>query len=391
MTDGLAVLVVDDDANVREGVREALSSFGHQVTEAEDGAAAVELLAHETFDVAICDVHMPRLDGMSLFRRIRRDAPGTAVVIMTSYARIPDAIDSVRDGAVDYVTKPFDPDDFARTVVAPIAVHKTLRKKFEAARAELVAATAGAKLVTWSPAMRALSDRIAVLASSDASVVVTGGRGTGKELVARTLHVQGVRRDGPLVIVEGSTLAEVLEAGERRELGVEGAHHDAWLRAAMGGTLVLDGLEHVSLAAQARLLRAIGEPGVTPRRGPGGRPLGVRLVTLTREALADRAARGEMVESLYYRLAGVQLHVPTLAERREDLAPLVTQLLRELQPPMRTLPGITPGAWRALSRAPFEGNVRQLRWALEHALAMAEGGPLALEHLPDEVRSAAVE
>jgi CheY-like chemotaxis protein len=216
----LDVLLVDDDDNVRESVAVALLGAGHKVTEACDGAEALDLLASHAFDLAICDVQMPRLDGLTLFRRLRRDAPGTAVIIMTSHGKIPDVVDTLRDGASDYVTKPFDPDEFTQRVVAPIAEHRALRMRFEAARAQLVARDTGACLVAVSPAMRALEGRMALLSQSDASVVITGDRGTGKELVARTLHAQGPRRDGPLVLVDGALLPELLRASELAESGV---------------------------------------------------------------------------------------------------------------------------------------------------------------------------
>src|ERR1019366_2574900 len=242
----LDVLLVDDDENVRESVALALVNAGHQVTEAADGAEAADLLSSHAFDLAICDVQMPRLDGLALFRRIPREAPGTAVVIMTSYGRVPDVVDSMRDGAVDYVTKPFDPDEFAHNVVGPIAEHRSLKRKFEAARAQFVSRATGVTLVAVSPAMRSVADRITLLAQSDASVVVTGDRGTGKELVARTLHAQGSRREGPFVLVERALLPEVLEASDA-----------AWLQEAAGGTLVLSGIESLPLRIQASLVRII--------------------------------------------------------------------------------------------------------------------------------------
>jgi DNA-binding NtrC family response regulator len=380
----LEVLLVDDDDNVRESVAGALLSAGHEVIEACDGAQAVELLSKHAFDLAICDVRMPKLDGLALFRRLRREAPGTAVVIMTSHGKIPDVIDTLRDGAADYVTKPFDPDEFTRLVVAPIAEHRALRRRFDAARARLVARDTGAKLVTESPKMRCVADRIALLAQSDAAVVVTGQRGAGKELVARTLHAQGPRHDGPLVLLDGALLPELLRASELAESGASAPPAATWFREAAGGTLVLRGLEGLPLAEQAALVRVISAPAAIARRDADGTPLGTRLVTLGQEPLTLRMSRGEMLDSLYYRLNGTTLHVPRLAERAEDLCPLIVQLLRQLQPPTRTLPGLTTAAWKALSSYGYPGNVRELRWILEHALAMSDGRPIDVSHLPAE-------
>jgi DNA-binding NtrC family response regulator len=380
----LDVLLVDDDDNVRESVAVALLGAGHKVTEACDGAEALDLLACHAFDLAICDVQMPRLDGLTLFRRLRRDAPGTAVIIMTSHGKIPDVVDTLRDGASDYVTKPFDPDEFTQRVVAPIAEHRALRMRFEAARAQLVARDTGACLVAVSPAMRALEGRMALLSQSDASLVITGDRGTGKELVARTLHAQGPRRGGPLVLVDGALLPELLRASELAESGVRDPPAETWLREAEGGTLVLRGLEGLPIREQAALVRLISNPHAIARRAGDGSPLGTRVITLGREPLAARSERGDLLESLYYRLNGTTLHVPRLVDRAEDLCPLVTRLLEELQPPTLTLPGLTPEAWKALSGYTYPGNVRELRWILEHALAMSDGGPIDVSHLPAE-------
>jgi DNA-binding NtrC family response regulator len=380
----LDVLLVDDDDNVRESVAGALLSAGHKVTEASDGAQAVALLSSHAFDLAICDVVMPRLGGLALLRHLRRDAPATAVVMMTSHGKIPDAIDALRDGAADYVTKPFDPDEFTRRVVAPIAEHRALRRRFEAAYARLVARDTGGLLVAVSPKMRCVADRIVLLAQSDASVVVTGERGTGKELVARTLHAQGPRRDGPLVLVDGALLPELLRASELADSGATGLPGAAWVREAAGGTMVLRGLEELPLAEQAALVRVISAPGVIARRDADGSPLGMRLITLGQEPLAARMSRGQMLDALYYRLNGTTLQVPRLVEREEDLCPLVAQLLRQLQPPSRTIPAVSTAAWKALSSYGYPGNVRELRWILEHALAMSDGGPIGMSHLPAE-------
>ncbi|HEY8041999.1 MAG TPA: response regulator [Polyangiaceae bacterium] len=379
----MEVLVADDDDIVREAVASALVSAGHRVTEASDGAQAVELLGSRVFDLAICDVHMPKLDGMALLRRIRREAPGTAVVIMTGFAQIPDVVGSMRDGAVDYVTKPFDPVEFARRVVAPIAERRGLRKTFDRARAAMVGRATGAVLVAESPAMRAVMDRVQVLANTDAPVLVIGDRGTGKKLVARAIHAQGPRREGPLVLADGMLLADLLlapEDGDELELRPE--HR---FREAIGGTLVLEGVERLSTRAQGRLLRAIDAPGAAARRSPWWHPLGIRVITLSRESLADRATSGQLLESLYYRLNGVQLHVPALEARAADLCPLVVQLIQELEAPGMIPPALTPAAWKALSDYAFPGNVRELRWILEHAMALADGGPIDLSHLPSEI------
>jgi DNA-binding NtrC family response regulator len=385
---GLDVLVVDDDDLVRESLTLALIDAGHLVTEATDGAEAAQLIRNHAFDLAICDVMMPKLDGLSLMRQIRRAAPATAVVLMTSLGKVTDVVDSMRSGVVDYVTKPFDPDEFTHRVVGPLAQRQWIHRKLHDARARFTARSTGVTLVAGSPVMRRLTDRIGVLACCDASVLVTGDRGTGKELVARAMHAQGARREGPFVLVDGALLPEVLLASGRGELSGDGTPRDGWLREATGGTLVLDGLENVPLDVQAHLVRALTVPGVAATRSMGWQPLGVRLITLAREELAPRVVAGQFLDALYYRLNATQVRVPTLEERGEDLWPLVTELLREIEPPARTLPGVTSDAWSVLSNYPFPGNVRELRWALEQAVATSGGGPIDAHHLPAELRAA---
>ncbi len=325
---------------------------------------------------------MPKLDGLTLLRRIRRETPSTAVVIMTSFAEVPDVVGSMRDGAVDYVTKPFDPDEFVDNVVEPIAERRSVARRFDAARSEFVARSTGVTLVTRSPKMSSLASRIAMLGSSDASVVVRGDKGTGKGLVARTLHAQSSRRDGPLVLVEGGALPEILRASAEHNLLTDGRPRHAWFRVASGGTLVIDEVDRVPLRAQSRLRGVLDEPSLRARRGPSWEPLGVRVISLTREDLASKVAAAELLESLYYQLNGIELQVPTLRERAEDLCPLAAELLRELSPANTTSPGLSAAAWNAIERHDFRGNVRELRWVLEQALAVSNGREIDVCHLP---------
>jgi two-component system response regulator HydG len=383
----LDVLVVDDDDDVREGVARALANAGHQVTEASDGEKALSLIDARPFDVAICDVRMPRVDGLMLLRRLRREAPGTSVVMMTSFASIPDVVGSIRDGAVNYVTKPFDPEDFVRDVVGPLAEKCLLRKSFELARTQAVGREAGGTFIGTSLTMRQLADRAATVARGDASVLITGERGTGKKLMARTIHAESPRRDGPLVIVPCATLADLMLESELR--GLDGAvsenRRDAWFRAAQGGTLVLDGIDLLPVGAQGSLLRTIDEPGAHARRSSTWQPLGVRLISLARESLVERVAARRFLESLMFRLNTVQLRIPPLRQRDGELYSLVSHFLRQATPPSCVAAGLTPRAWKALAGYPFPGNVRELAWALEQALAVADGGEIDREHLPPEV------
>ena len=287
--------------------------------------------------------------------------------------------------AVDYVTKPFDPEDFALNVVGPIAQRRTLMKKFEEARAAAPAARQGARLVGTSLAMRQQTSRIALAAPGDASVVIVGDSGTGKKLVARTIHAQSPRRYGPLVVVPAAALPELALRCESPERPLYDDPRNEWFRAAEGGTLVLDGIERISISAQSNLLRLIEEPTAHARRSQEWQPVGVRLISLTTEQPAHLVAERAFLGPLFFRLNAMQLPVPSLYVRDGVLYVLVCHFLREFTPPGRGAPSLTPRAWRALSAYRFPGNVRELAWALEHAIANADVDEIDMDDLPDEV------
>ena len=387
----LDILLVDDDADTRSSIAGALASAGHHVTEASDGEMALALLDHRSFDLAVCDVQMPKMDGLTLCRRMRHESPRTAVVIMTAFATIPDVVGTLRDGAVDFVTKPFDPEEFTTRIVGPIADRHSLRKTFEQAQKEMIGRDAGSELVGESRIMRQLIDRTTVIAASDASVLITGESGTGKKLLARTLHARSPRSGGPFVVVPCESLPDLMLESELLDLVNmgESVHRDAWFRSAAGGTLVLDGIDRLPMAAQSGLLRVIEEPSTRARRDPTWQPLGVRVVSIARASLAESMAKRRFLDGLYFRLNAVQLRMPSLAERDGDLHLLAAHILRRLTPSAATMrrPGLSPMAWRALASHEFRANVRDLASMLESALALAHGDEIDLEHLPDDVRA----
>jgi two-component system response regulator AtoC len=370
----LDVLLVDDDAVVRESIAEGLGRAGYAVTEAEDGEKAASLLTERAFDVAVCDVKLPKMDGLALLDLLRREAPDTVVVVMTAFEDVPDAVRSIRHGAFDYVPKPFDVDAFARDVLAPVARRKALRAELAAARGGFVARVAGGLFIAESKAMRTVGRHVELLAQSDVPVLFTGDAGVGKELAARALHALGPRREGPLVVVSCKD---------------DSPAPSEWLAAASGGTLVLDEVEALGAPAQARLLHAVERPENRARRDESWTPWGARLVSLARDDLTAATLRGAFSEALLMRLAPLSVRIPTLAERSADFAPLVQELLRELTPPGSVPPGISPSAWQELSTRPFPGNVRELAVTLERALLLSDGAEIDLPHLPDMHRARA--
>jgi DNA-binding NtrC family response regulator len=381
----LDILLVDDDSMIRESIADALEEAGHTVTQACDGEQAANLSRAHVYDVAVCDVQMPKMDGLTLFRKLRRDSPATAVVIMTSFGRIPDVIGSLRDGAVDYVTKPFDPSEFTRKIIGSIDERKSLRRTFDRARTKSTTVRTGTPLLGDSPAMFRVQERVKTLADVDTPILITGDTGTGKDLAARVIHAESPRKNGPFVVIPCASLTELMVESELRELSElrAGTQRDAWFRAAEQGTIVLHEVGALATSAQASLLRVLRDPTVRARRSRQWQPLGVRVIATSTEDLAARVAIGTFLDALYYQLKGVGLHMPTLRERDGDLVLLVEHLLRELSVPGVAPPAISPAAWRELERRVFVGNVQELRWTLEHALTLTEGGEIDAPHLPE--------
>jgi DNA-binding NtrC family response regulator len=386
----LEILIVDDDATARTSLGYALIDAGHRVTEAVDGTAAAALVESRVFDVAICDIRLPGMDGITLFRRIRQRAPQTAVILMTAYAAIPDAVAALREGAYDYVTKPFDPEEFTLRIIGRIAERRALRQELEQARAQLSGRDVGASIIGHTPAIARLMERIDTLAQSDAPVLVRGESGTGKELVARTIHARGPRRAKPFVVVRCAAVTPddvdaTLRGAElrgpistrRTDPPVVG---DGW-----GGTVFLDEVSALSTHAQARLIELLRPD--TAGIGVTG-PLDARILSATSCDLRARVAAGTFREDLFFRLCVLDVDIPPLRDRKGDLPLLLQYFLSRLTPAGKVPPGISPRAWAAMTEYDYPGNVREFAHAVERALVLSRGSEIDLEHLPPELMHA---
>jgi DNA-binding NtrC family response regulator len=375
----LDLLLVDDDADQRAVLAQLLGELGHSVREAADGVEALLLIAQEPFDGVICDVQMPRIGGMAVFERLRRDAPGTAVVLITGFANVPDVKTALRAGAIDYLTKPVHPDDLIEALTR-IETAVTMRN-------ECAGSPEDGEIIGRSPPILRLLDQLDAIAASTASVVLTGESGSGKELVAHALHQRSARKNGPFVAINCAAVPETLLEAELfgHERGAfTGAvkKRDGRFKLADGGTLLLDEVAEIPAASQAKLLRALQERAVEPIGADGPVPVDVRLISATHENLKQRVTEGRFREDLYYRLNVIDLRIPTLRERPGDLPLLVAHFLRRWN---RTAATFSTRAWNALSSYPFPGNVRELAHALEHALVLSRGDEIDLQHLPEDV------
>jgi DNA-binding NtrC family response regulator len=383
----LEVLIAEDEPDILDSLRDLVRDLGHRVTTARNGAQAMSLLDRRAFDLTILDIRLPKVDGMTLFRRIRRDRPDSQVILMSAYGTVSDAVNAMKEHAAHYLSKPFDLEELA-TLVDGVARDKRIRDMLAGAEASRPATNG---LVGASRVMLRLRERIAVIARSDAAVVITGESGTGKELVARSIHGQSARRDRPFVAVNCAAFPETLLEAELfgHERGAfTGAvgKREGRFQAAHGGTMFLDEVADMAPTAQAKLLRVLEDGSYQPLGSDATVKVDVRIVSATNADLPARIAAGRFREDIFHRLKVFHVRVPPLRERLEDLP--IKHFYRELCPDRQEGLNLSPAAWTALRGHRFPGNVRELRNALEHALVLAGKGEIRTNHLPQDICSA---
>ena len=357
-----AVLIVDDDPDLRRLLDMRLSAAGYRVSTASSGEEALSRLAVERPRAVITDLRMPGIDGLQLFERIHGADPALPVVVLTAHGSIPDAVAATQSGVYGYLTKPFE----ASELLALLA--RAVGEAPEPARFP--------QIVTVSPLMRALLDEVALLGASDASVLLQGESGTGKEMLARALHDASPRRRGPFVAINCAAIPEALLESELfghargAFTGADRARRGLLLDAS-GGTLFLDEIGDMPLPLQAKLLRVLQEREVRPLGASEAIAVDVRVVSATHRDLEAAIAAQQFREDLYYRLNVVNLRVPPLRERREDIAPLAQHFVERLaRKHGRRIAGFTPDALDLLLRADWPGNVRQLMNVVEQCCAL---------------------
>jgi DNA-binding NtrC family response regulator len=369
------ILVADDDADLRESLAEALADLGHDVVEAADGSAALARIAQGGVDAVLLDLRMPGLDGMRVLEEIRARADPPPVAILTAVPSAANTIEAMRLGAVDHLAKPIGRADLAELVARMLPMDQPAAAP-SAPRADETT------LVGNSGAMRIVQKAIGRLADSDASVLIGGETGTGKEVVARALHFHGRRRGKPFVALNCAAIpADLLESqlfGHVRG-AFTGAVADApgSFRAAQGGTLFLDEIGDMAPALQAKLLRVLEDRVVTPLGGQPV-PVDVRIVSATHRDLAADVRAGRFREDLFYRLGVVPLALPPLRERLADIVELAEHFLAQVAAPPRVLSA--EAAARLLAHD-WPGNVRELRNAMERVSALGRGRTIAAGEL----------
>jgi two-component system response regulator HydG len=387
------VLVCDDKENFTKLFQRILPDDKYDVTTASDGARALGLLSATSFDVIVTDIRMPGADGLDVLREARARDPDVEVILMTAFATVPAAVDAMRQGAFDYLAKPFEPDE-AVLVVERALERRRLRQQARDLRTALAGIHKIDNLVAKSPAMTPVLALIHRAAASDATVLVTGDSGTGKEVAARAIHNSSARKERRFVAVNCGAIPENLIESElfgHVKGAFTGASTDrrGLFEEADGGTLFLDEIAELPLAMQVKLNRVLQERTVRRVGADAEHKVDVRVIAATNLDLRARITDGHFREDLFYRLNVLPIHLPPLRERREDIPVLAAFLLERHGARHRAAPdGFTAEALSALVRYDWPGNVRELENAIERALAVSDGPRIELEALPDEVAQA---
>jgi NtrC-family two-component system response regulator AlgB len=382
------VLVVDDEKNIRATLALCLESADCTVTAVASSAEALLAVERERFEIAFLDLRLADESGMELLPKLLAAQPELAVVVVTAYATIETAVEAMRRGARDYLPKPFTPAQI-RHVVEQITEHRALVGRIAELEARLAESAPDTELASESPIMRAVLETIARVAAADVAVLLRGESGTGKTVLARALHQQSPRRDAPFAVVNCPTLTEELLASElfgHARGAFTGAVRDqpGRVEAAEGGTLFLDEVGELSPALQAKLLRFVQDKQFERVGETRTRSADVRVVAATNRDLEADVAAGRFREDLLYRLNVVELVVPPLRERSEDILPLARGFLAFFARAAKRAPmTLSPAAEEVLLRHTWPGNVRELRNALERVAILWQGQIVEPEALPD--------
>ena len=387
----IKVLVVDDDKTHRFMLKSMFTEWGWKVEEADDGSTALAAVEARSYDAVLMDVRMAKMDGMEALRRIHAFNPAIPVVIMTAFSSVDSAVEAIKIGAHDYLTKPLDFERL-RLTMARALDHRQVIEEREGAKSHKRVEIDTAGIIGRSPVMQELLEMISFVAPTEATVLITGESGTGKELIASALHQNSSRKKGPFVKVNCAALVENLLESElfghekgaftgadrRREGKFVQADH---------GTLFLDEIGETSPAMQVKLLRVLQEHELQRVGGQDVIEVDVRLVAATNRILEDEVKAGRFREDLYYRLNVVSLHVPSLRERREDIPLLVEHFLEMYGVKNnRKVAGVTPGCMDILIHYPWPGNVRELENAMERGVILMRGDYLDEESLPIPIK-----
>jgi DNA-binding NtrC family response regulator len=388
-----AILVVDDDADMRELAHDMLKDRGHQVTTSGSGQEALKRLAEEDYAVVLTDLRMKGMEGLELLGRIKRMYPDINVILMTAFGSVETAVEAMKHGASDYLTKPVKKDELIR-VIERVVREASLRREVSRLRKEVHKEYSFHHILGKSKAIQAVFDLIRRVADSPTNVLITGESGTGKELVAKAIHYNSDRKDAPFVPVNCAAIPEQLLESEL--FGhMRGAFTDAKVdkrglfEEAQKGTLFLDEISELPLMLQAKILRAIQEKEI--RRVGATKPISVdvRIIAATNLNLSEEVKNKRFREDLYYRLNVIELKLPPLRERREDIPLLVEAFLKKCgEVRGKDVKGVTEATLAMLMDYAWPGNVRELENVIERAVTLSRGEKVSPDDLPAAVQGA---
>ncbi|MGD9279612.1 MAG: sigma-54 dependent transcriptional regulator, partial [Desulfobacterales bacterium] len=375
------VLVVDDDSAHRTMLRTLIDGWGYAVSEADDGSTAIEKIKETAFDLVLMDVRMVKISGLEALETIKALNPAIPVIIMTAYSSVETAVKALKQGAHDYLTKPLDFDKMRLTIDRAME-HTRLKEENRLLRETLGQQFDSQNIIGKSRAMLKLLETVSQVAPSEATVLISGDSGTGKELIAGAIHFNSLRKNGPFVKINCAAITETLLESELfgHEKGAfTGADRrkEGRFSQAHGGTLLLDEVSEMSLMMQVKLLRALQEREFNRVGGETTIQVDVRVIAATNKDLKDQINEGAFREDLYYRLNVVELKVPPLSERKEDIPLLARHFLETFAAKNRKeIKGFTPRAMDNLIRYDWPGNVRELMNAVERAVVLARSSYL---------------
>ncbi len=387
MAEKISILIVDDEESVRDSLYNWFIEDGYDVECAENAKKALALLESREFDIVLADIKMPGMDGMEMHKRIRALNKDTIVIIMTAFASVDTAVQALKDGAYDYVTKPFDPDDLSH-LIRNAATQISLKSENEALKIKVNTLEDIDDLVGQSESIRKVLKQVESVAQSNSSVIITGESGTGKELVARAIHSNSSRKFFPLISVHCGALTESLLESELfgHEKGAfTGATFNRKGRFEMadGGTIFLDEIATISPKMQIELLRVLESKSFVRVGGNKEITSDFRVICATNRDLKSMVKSGTFREDLFYRLNVVNITIPPLRERTDDIPLLVNHFIRKYCTTMsRDMITIEPGAMKHLEKFEFPGNVRELENMIERAIVIGNGKEIRLKDLP---------
>ncbi len=387
------ILVADDEFNISSGLKEVLQKSGYLVDVASDGNRSAELVEKELYNLAIVDLKMPGPGGLEILRRIREKSPDTIVIIITAYGTVSTAVDAIKSGAYDYITKPMDIKRL-RLIVDHALEHQALIAENKELRSRLEGDDSLGTIVARSQGMRKVTDIVKQVALSDVPVLLQGETGTGKELVARSIHQRSQHREGPFIALNCGAVPDNLFESElfgHTKGAFTGAHADrpGRFHMAQGGTLFLDEITEIPLQNQVDLLRVLEEKEFQAVGGTDTIKSAVRIISATNRDLQKAVEDGSFREDLYYRLNVVPIELPPLRDRKEDIPVLIESFLEQFCHIHRQRSRrICADAMRALIDYRWPGNVRELKNTVERIVVTSSEQEIKPEHLPLQIQSA---